>query len=184
MSVPMMSGHQKFALGMGAAFLLLFSADPAFAQATKCMVNGKALYTDGPCPAGAKEDRMKSERVASVYPGLPEVQRGRWEFDSGGYRDGDPYVERMCGNPLSIVAKEIERVKSQGCAVEITNPAPNTTQISISCKPGSGSVSKPLPSKYITEWLILRRSVRSLTVSLKSNDGERKKAEMNRKGDC
>lgn len=184
MSTSMMSSYRKAALGIGAFFMLLCSADFAFAQATKCMVNGKPLYTDGPCPAGAKEDRMKSERLSSSYAGLPEVQRGRWGIDTGDFRDGDPYVEKVCGDPLVFLAKEIERAKSQGCAVQITNPAQNTTQVAFTCNPGSNSAARPSSSRTAAGFVIVRRSARSLTVTVRAVGGESQKAEMNRIGEC
>lgn len=184
MNVPVMPANRKFSLGVSVFFLLLCSADFTFAQATKCMVNGKALYTDGPCPAGAREDRMKSERLVSSYPGLPEVQRGRWGIDAGDFRDGDPYVEKVCGDPLVFLVREIERAKARGCTVQITNPAPTTTQVAFACNPGSGAAAGASPSGSAAGFVIVRRSARSLSVTARAVSGESQKAEMNRIGEC
>jgi hypothetical protein len=109
------------------ATLMGLSIDMAFAQAKKCLVNGKTIYTDGDCPKGAKHEPLRDSATTS----LPSLQRGLWKFKLN--VDGRPSESEYCGDPIEELSAPLNTYRAMACTVNLSAPDPRTTKAEINC---------------------------------------------------
>src|SRR6187455_2851884 len=86
------------------ALLVVCLAPPLAIAANKCIVDGKTLYTDGDCPAGAKQ--APAPGAEGKAPSLPVLPPGRWKINNS--TDGKVTESEICGKPLEPLEKALE----------------------------------------------------------------------------
>ena len=165
-------------------FLAVLSTptDLALAQPNKCVVNGKVLYTDGDCPAGAKQERPKGE--AKTPATLPTLQRGLWKIRNS--TNGNSSESEICGNPLGELSDALNTHRSLGCTTQISSPEPRTTKIQIDCPTDRVSANgSTRVRKGRMDITIALPSAQSFKMDARSLDGSRTEiAEGVREGSC
>ena len=120
---------------------LLFQATLALG-ANKCIVDGRTVYMDGPCPPGSQ--KPMAPHLASPAPGgggalpkLPELQPGQWKMSGTGDWSA-------CGHPLKSTYQEYEqfaKLRDMGCSVEANSPKARTVAVAVAC-PDSSRIGK------------------------------------------
>jgi len=150
--------------------MFVLQALSAAAQPTKCSVDGKITYLDGPCPTGAK-----AESVRGTGPkAFPRVSPGLWRVKSE--RGNEEY--EVCGNPIHRFANEVSEEKRPGCAVQFTAPASHTTKLVADCPAAPGV------RKGRAEMTMVVLTPDAVTLEVKSTAGEENFYWFKRVGGC
>jgi hypothetical protein len=134
-----MSARSKKTKLLSAA--LLFQATLAFG-ANKCIVDGRTVYMDGPCPQGSMQKPMAPYMATPITPGgalpkLPNLQSGQWKMSGQGDWSA-------CGHPLKSTYDEYEqfgKLREMGCSVLVTTPGARSVAVSVTC-PDSSKIGK------------------------------------------
>jgi len=159
-----------------AVFCLLFAfSGLAAAQATKCSINGKITYTDGPCPTGATEQRAPAGAAAT----FPKVQAGLWKVKP---ENGSGH--EVCGDPFERWADGVAQARTLGCTVQFTSPAPRTTKLLVDCPASRTDGNGRNVHKGRGEMTFVMASPVGFTVEIRSVDGAREFATFTRAGGC
>jgi hypothetical protein len=171
-----------FGLAVALVFLglLLLPSEIVQAQAYKCVVDGKTLYTDSPCPKGAKIQTQSSQGASSAAGAMPTVPNGLWKIR--GNINGTDSESEICGNPLNRILESIQPAQSLGCTNQITSPRPNTTKLIVDCAADRAAADgSARVSKGRTEVTIILRSPQSFTMeAIRSGGSYRETADATR----
>jgi hypothetical protein len=158
-----------------AACLLCLLSSLAAAQPTKCNINGKITYTDGPCPSGATQQRA----APAATPTFPRVEPGLWKVkrETGSEHE-------VCGDPFEQWADGVAQSRQLGCTVQFTSPAPRTTKLLVDCPASRGDGNGRNVHKGRGEMTFVLSSPVGFTLEVKSLDGQREYATFTRAGGC
>jgi hypothetical protein len=142
----------------------------------KCVLNGGVTYTDGPCPAGSKQ-----ESAAENAAGVPQLQPGLWKITGADNRE-------HCGDPLEKTARDVSRLdesRKMGCTVRTSSGAPRTYTVVVNCPQtvvspdGSRSIDRGQASVSISS-----PNPQSFTMDTHLKDGRRQRVRGVRIGEC
>lgn len=117
-----------------------FSSDgsPVFYRVamTKCVVDGKVLYTDGNCPGGpsAKSTAKPGATTSTAAPSIPTLQRGIWKATVN--KNGKVTSEELCHDPMTAFKRmisESEQLRSAGCRLNTTSKGTGNYNLVVDC---------------------------------------------------
>lgn len=103
---------------------------------TKCVVEGKVLYTDGNCPGGpsAKSAAKPGASSSTVASSIPILQRGIWKATVN--KNGKVTSEELCHDPMSAftrMIRESEQLRSAGCRLNTTSKGAGNYNLVVDC---------------------------------------------------
>jgi len=163
--------YQSTVFGTMFLVFLFMPSGLTLAQSNKCVVNGKVLYTDGDCPAGAKQERPKGGDAKSPAT-LPTLQRGLWKIRNS--TNGNASESEICGNPLAAISDTLDAHRSLGCTIQISSLEPRTTKVQIDCPTDKVSANgSTRVKKGRMDMTIALPSAQSFKMSARSLDGSR-----------
>lgn len=108
---------------------------PAFAQMpTKCVVDGKVLYTDGKCPGSPSTQAAAKSGQSTANPSIPALQRGQWKATVN--KNGNVTSEERCHDPMTAFSEMIqqsEQMQSVGCRISKTTKGAGNYNLVVDC---------------------------------------------------